>query len=123
MTSACAVRLGLTCTIVLSVTSCSPTPRYVINAPANSASITCSDPASVSCDVAVDVQWDGVSVRPHPEATLDGAPLATAFTTSGKSSVATITTSLGSHTLVVSGDLAAKGTVATYSATSVFSVT
>ena len=108
---------------VLTLASCSPTPHYVINAPANSTSIVCTDAAGVSCNVPVNVQWDGVSVRPQPEATLDGAPFTTPFTTSGSSSVATIVTGVGAHTFGVSGDLAAKGTVGTYSATSSFTIT
>jgi hypothetical protein len=108
---------------VPALASCSPNPRYVINAPANGASIVCTDAAGVSCNVPVDVQWDGVSVRPHPEATLDGVPLTAPFSTSGRSSVATLITGVGAHTLGVSGDLAAKGTIGTYSATSAFTVT
>jgi hypothetical protein len=113
----------LTWFFVLSLVACSPTPRYVINQPADGGSFVCSDPAGMACTVQIDVQWDGVSVRPHPEATFDGAPLPGTFTTSGKSSVATVTAAVGSHTLVVSGDLMAKGTVATYSATSTFGIT
>ena len=107
----------------LALASCSPTPRYVINAPAPASSIVCSDPAGVSCNVPANVQWDGVSVRPHPEATLDGATVTTPFTTSGNASVLTLVMPVGTHTFVVSGDLAAKGTIASYSATSTFNVT
>src|SRR5262245_43645636 len=95
--------------------SCQTNPGYPINAPADNAQIVCSDPAGVSCNVPVNVQWVGVSVRPHPEATLDGAPLTAPFTTNGNASVATITTGVGAHTLVVSGDLTGNNTLATYS--------
>ena len=108
---------------VLALVSCTTMPRYVINRPATGTSIECTDAAGVRCSVPVDVQWDGVSVRPHPEATLDTVPLAAPFSARGRSSVATLFTGVGTHTLRVWGDLAANNTVGTYSATSVFTVT
>jgi hypothetical protein len=114
---------ALTMAVLLGLSGCSPTPKYVINKPAHSGSIVCSDPAGVSCNVDVDVQWDGVSVRPQPETELDGTPLTVTYGTSGKSSVTTLTMPTGSHTLKVSGDLMAKQTISNYSATSAFTVT
>ena len=107
----------------LAFAGCSENPRYIINTPVDQSSIECTDPAGVSCVVKVNVQWDGVSVRPHPEIALDNTALPVVFMTSGNSSVVDITTGLGSHTVVVSGDLSAKGTIATYSAQSAFTVT
>jgi hypothetical protein len=109
--------------VLLGLSGCSPTPKYVINQPVNSSSIVCTDPAGVSCSVNVDVRWDGVSVRPQPETELDGTALTITYGTSGKSSVATLTMPTGAHTLKVSGDLMAKGTISNYSATSAFTVT
>ena len=106
---------------VLVVVACSPNPRYIINQPTGS--IVCTDPAGLACNVPVNVQWDGVSVRSHPETTLDGAPITLSFSASGKSDVATLFTGVGAHTFGVSGDLAAKGTIGTYSATSSFTLT
>lgn len=111
------------CFALLALGGCSPNPHYVINKPADQSSIVCSDAAGVSCKVALDVQWDGVSVRPQPEVEFDGAPLALNFGTSSNSSVATLTTGVGQHTVKVSGDLTAKGTIANYSASSTFTVT
>jgi hypothetical protein len=108
---------------VLATASCQPNPGYTINSPVDQAMIPCSDPAGLSCNVQVNVQWVGVSVRPQPEATLDGATLVNPFTTSGNASVATIVTGVGAHTLVVSGDLTGNNTLATYSATRAFTVT
>ena len=123
MTNDRAVRSSLTTLVIIASFACSPTPKYVINQPANSGSIVCTDPAGVSCSVDLNVQWDGVSVRPQPETELDGTALTITYGTSGKSSVATLTMPTGSHTLKVSGDLMAKGTVSNYSATSAFTVT
>lgn len=123
MTRERALVAALTVPILIGLSACSPTPKYVINRPADMSSIVCTDPAGVGCSVDVDVQWDGVSVRPQPETELDGIALTITYGTSGKNSVTTLTMPTGSHALKVSGDLMAKGTVASYSATSNFTVT
>lgn len=105
------------------VAGCQENPHYQINRPVDQSSIACTDPAGVNCQVPIEVQWEGVSVRPHPEVALDNAPLTVLFNDTGNSSAAILTTGLGAHTLVVSGDLTAKGSIATYSAQSAFTVT
>lgn len=122
MTSDRLLRGTLICSTLLGAAGCSPTPHYVINRPADQSSVACTDPAGLLCDIQLDVQWDGVSVRPQPELALDGNPMTGVFSTSGKSSVGSVKAALGSHTVVVSGDLAAKNTVATYTASSTFTV-
>jgi hypothetical protein len=122
MTASLLLPRSLICCTLLALGGCSQNPHYVINEPGDQSSMDCTDAAGVACPVRLNVQWDGVSVRPHPEVELDGSPLAVNFSTVGSSSVATITTNLGQHTVKVSGDLSAKGTIATYSATSAFTV-
>jgi hypothetical protein len=111
------------CCALFALAACSQNPHYVINEPGDQGSLVCTDAAGVTCKVPLNVQWDGVSVRPQPAVEFDGAPLTLTFGTVGKSSVATITTGVGQHTVKVSGDLTAKGTIANYSATSTFTVT
>ncbi|MFI4941790.1 MAG: hypothetical protein ACHP85_00910 [Burkholderiales bacterium] len=116
------LRYLLMCAVVVSLAGCQKNPRYEIQKPLNQTSVTCTDPAGVNCTVEVQVAWEGVSVRPNPEVSLDGTAITPTFTSATKSVVANIITGLGSHTLLVSGDLAAKGTIGSYSATSTFTV-
>jgi hypothetical protein len=107
----------------LALASCTRKPHYEINAPVSGASIVCTDAAGVSCEVPVNVTWEGVALQSRPEATFDGVVLVDPFTNA--CCVATMITGVGRHTFGVSGDLWANkfNSLSRYSATSTFTIT
>src|SRR4051812_19666822 len=108
---------ALTLVLAVMLTGC-VTPKYVINSPpAPPATVMCTDPASVSCSVPLNVAWAGVSVHPFPDSTtLDGAAISPNWSTSTKSVQASITAPVGNHTVTVSGLLSDGASIQSYSA-------
>jgi hypothetical protein len=98
-------------------------PYYKINKPVNGSTLPCTSAGNVNCPVDVDIQWQGVEVKPQPDLTLDGTALPSTTLTSGaSSSVGTLKVAPGGHTLLVEGDLTGNNGVQHMSATSTFTV-
>ena len=105
--------------VILFASGCpqNPNPQMVIDSPANGSSVTCSGMAT-SCTVNVVTRWTGISLG-NPTMTLDGTSVPNAIQSNG---TGTLTTALGTHTIVTFVSVNINNGVSNLSATSTFTV-
>lgn len=100
------------------------TPRYVIQAPANTGSVACTPNAAGTCQIAAQVAWQGVSVHPAPELWLDGTLVPGALAAPPNASFVrgVLGMAPGPHRIDVNGLLSDGVSIKTYSAMTSFTV-